>query len=62
MSCVQKWMRWRWPRRSCEALFYSMTQGLPCGDFPFPTTNNLAELHDATREIACFEKIADKLN
>ncbi|GKS62686.1 hypothetical protein YTPLAS21_21440 [Candidatus Nitrosocosmicus sp.] len=53
---------WRWPRRSCEALFYPMTQGLPCDDFPLPTSNNLKELHDTVRKIACFEKSMDKQN
>lgn len=46
---------WRWPRRSCEALFYPMTQALPCEDFPLPTSNNLRDLHDYIRGIASFE-------
>lgn len=53
---------WRWPRRSCEALFYPMTQGLPCEDFPLPITDNLTELHSAIKSISCFEEDTDKLN
>lgn len=53
---------WRWPRRSCEALYYPMAQGLPCEDFPLPITNNLTELHDVISKIACFENNVGKLN
>lgn len=42
----------RWPRRSCEALLYPMTQGIPCEDFPLPSTDNLAELQAYASTIA----------
>lgn len=41
----------RWPRRSCEALHYPMTQGLACEDFPLPETDNFEELHKYISEI-----------
>ena len=46
----------RWPRRSCEAVFYPMTEGLPCEDFPLPTTNCLHELHKYVANIAKYER------
>jgi hypothetical protein len=55
----KKSLLWRWPRRSCEAQFYPMSQGLPCDDFPIPTTNNLTELHSIIKKIACFETSMD---
>ena len=45
----------RWPRRSCEALVYPMTQGMPCEDFPLPTVDNLAGLHAFAIELAHYE-------
>jgi hypothetical protein len=46
----------QWPRRSCEALFYPMSQGVPCEAFPSPSTNNLAELQRYISDISKFEK------
>ena len=43
---------WKWPRRSCESLFYPMTEGLPCEAFPLPVTDNLKELHKYIVTIA----------
>lgn len=45
----------RWPRRSSESLFYPMTQGVPCEDFPLPSTNNVAELQRYAADIAQHE-------
>lgn len=45
----------RWPRRSCESLWYPMSQGLPCEDFPLPTTDSLADLQAFVGEIARHE-------
>ena len=42
----------RWPRRSCEALLYSMTQGLPCEDFLLPSTGSVVELPACAANIA----------
>jgi hypothetical protein len=44
-----------WPRRSCESLLYPMTQGMPCEDFPLPSTDNLEELQAYASEIAARE-------
>jgi len=46
---------WRWPRRSCEAVWYSM-KGIPCEKFSLPETDNLNELQNAIKEIAKYEK------
>ncbi|MDE3041740.1 MAG: hypothetical protein KGJ82_14365 [Nitrospirota bacterium] len=45
----------RWPRRSCESLMYPMTEGVPCEDFPLPTTDSLAALQAFAAEIAGHE-------
>lgn len=45
----------RWPRRSCESLFYPMNQGLPCEDFPLPRTASIAELQAAAAKISRYE-------
>lgn len=45
----------RWPRRSCESLMYPMTQGVPCEDFPLPTTDCLAALQAFAAKIARHE-------
>ena len=45
----------RWPRRSCESLFYPMTQGVPCEDFPLPNTDSIAELQAYATDIARYE-------
>ena len=42
----------RWPRRVCESSFYPMTRGVPCEDFPLPTTNSLTELQAYAAAIA----------
>lgn len=47
---------WRWPRRSCEALFYSMSKGDPCEEFPLIEISNLNELQNVIKkEIAYYE-------
>lgn len=45
----------RWPRRSRESLLYPMTQGMPCEDFPLPTTHSLAALQEYAAQIAQHE-------
>ena len=45
----------RWPRRSRESLLYPMTQGMPCEDFPLPTTDSLAALQEYAAQIAQHE-------
>jgi hypothetical protein len=45
----------RWPRRSCESLFYPMSQGIPCEDFPLPSTGRLPELQAFAADIARYE-------
>lgn len=46
---------WNWPRRSCEALFYPMTKGIPCEKFPLEETNNLSELQNTIKQIVQHE-------
>ena len=48
----------RWPRRSRESLLYPMTQGMPCEDFPLPTTDSLAALQAFAAQIARHENRA----
>jgi hypothetical protein len=45
----------RWPRRSCESLLFPATQGIPCEDFPLPTTDSLMELQSYALNIALRE-------
>jgi hypothetical protein len=45
----------RWPRRSCESLLYPMKQGVPCEDFPLPTTDSLLALQVFVAKIARYE-------
>jgi len=45
----------RYPRRSCEALYYPMTQGIPCEDFPLSSTDNLDQLQKEVQEIVQYE-------
>lgn len=45
----------RWPRRSCESLLYPMIKGVPCEDFPLPTTDSLAALQEFAAQIAQHE-------
>ncbi|MDB5985355.1 MAG: hypothetical protein JWR16_408 [Nevskia sp.] len=47
---------WRWPRRSCESLFYPSIMGQPCEDFPLPNTSSLIELQQYCSEIARHEQ------
>jgi len=42
----------RWPRRVCESTFYPMTSGLPCEDFPLPSTESIGELQAYVANIA----------
>ena len=46
-SCIYKW-----PRRSCEALFYAMSEGWVSEDFPLSETDNLNELQNYIEKIA----------
>jgi hypothetical protein len=46
----------RWPRRTCESLFYPMTQGAPCEDFPLPYTDGIRELQAFAGHIARHEQ------
>ncbi|MGO9096718.1 MAG: hypothetical protein ACLQGV_16045 [Bryobacteraceae bacterium] len=46
----------RWPRRTSESLFYPMSQGAPCGDFPLPSTNSLPDLLAYVTDIARHER------
>lgn len=48
----------RWPRRSRESLWYPMSQGTPCEDFPLPTTDSLAALQEFAAQIALHESQA----
>jgi hypothetical protein len=48
----------RWPRRACESLYYPMSQGTPCEDFPLPITDSLAELQEFAGQIARHESRA----
>lgn len=45
----------RWPRRSREAVWFPMTEGSPCQEFPMAPTTNLSELQEQTLEIAKWE-------
>lgn len=45
----------RWPRRSREAIWYPMSQGIPCEDFPLPRTDSLSELQEYASQIALYE-------
>ena len=45
----------RWPRRSREAVFRAMTEGIPSPNFPLSDTEELAELQAEVREISAFE-------
>lgn len=55
-TCLSESRLLQWPRRSCESLFYPMTQGDVCESFPIPLTDNLDELHRYLKEIARYEK------
>ena len=45
-----------WPRRSREAVWFSMTKGSACQKFPLMATRNLFEIHQQVHEIAKWEK------
>jgi hypothetical protein len=45
----------RWPRRSRESLWFPMSQGTPCEDFPLPQTDSLAALQELAAQIALHE-------
>jgi hypothetical protein len=45
----------RWPRRSPESLWYPMSQGIPCEDFPLPTIDSLAALQEFAAQLAVHE-------
>ena len=44
-----------WPRRSREAVWFSMSSGSSCQKFPLVSTRNLAEIQKQIREIAKWE-------
>ena len=44
-----------WPRRSREAVWFPMTRGSACQEFPMVPTMNLSELQEQIREIAKWE-------
>jgi hypothetical protein len=46
---------WRCPRRSCESLFYPMSKGTVCEDFPLPKTDDHDELLSYIRTISDHE-------
>lgn len=48
----------RWPRRSCESLYYPMAHAIPCGDFPIPNNDSLQELRSHIKDIARFETLS----
>lgn len=60
---LTKWNRledsrlWRWPRRSCESLWYPMRQGMPYKDFPLPIDDSLENLRRFIQAIADKESI-----
>lgn len=45
----------RWPRRTCESLIFPMRDGVPCEDFPLPSSNGLEDLQMHCRRIAANE-------
>lgn len=45
----------RWPRRSREAVFFPMTYGIPCEEFPLYDTNDLSKLQEQASKIARYE-------
>jgi len=47
-----------WPRRSCDSLFYPMTQGVPCEAFPVLSTDSLPALQAFAAHIAKHERPA----
>jgi hypothetical protein len=49
-----------WPRRSGEAIFYPMSQGTPCEEFPFRSTDKIPELQAFAVEIARHERWPDR--
>ncbi len=54
-TCLSESSLLQWPRRSCESLYYPMTNGEVCEDFPLPIIDNLIELHNYILEIAKYE-------
>ena len=50
----------RWPRRSREAVWVPMSEGIPCGVFPLSSTVDLAELQKQVRDIAKWEPAEDQ--
>jgi hypothetical protein len=51
----------RWPRRSCESIFYPMAYGLVCEDFPLPVTDCLGELQHYALQLAAHEKTSPRI-
>ena len=56
VSSFEESRLWSWPRRSCEALLFPMSQGMPCEAFPLPETDSLNELQNFIKEIARYEE------
>lgn len=46
----------RWPRRSCESLFFPSVEGKPCAGISFPEGDNLACIRKRAQEIEQYEK------
>jgi len=45
----------RWPRRTCESLYYPMLEATPCEEFHIPRTTDLSALQKFMAEIAQYE-------
>lgn len=54
-NCFEHSRLWNWPRRSCEALLPSITNGKISESFPLEETNDLEKLHIAIKQIAQYE-------
>lgn len=46
---------WKWPRRTCEALFYPMSKGIPCEAFPLPDSEEHKVLQEYIANISKHE-------
>ena len=49
----------RWPRRSREAVWFPMSQGKPCEDFPMEFNHDLKVLQKQAADIAYYEPSLD---
>ncbi len=46
---------WKWPRRSCESLYYPMMNGIPCEEFPLSETEDHEDLQNFITSISNYE-------